>query len=242
MKILIVDDSDKNLAAAQEAAKKFEKELEFEFTTSAGEALAKLERVDAIITDLFFPPEQNEELLRAYEEYIRKTAESPMFRKVVAEYYHYDYQEAKDTLQVNLAVMREGTIRAAVERASWLWKDIKEYQEVLNNLPPAQFAYGGVLMLKAKRLRKKHVLVTDLHRHFWGNFWGNCRNHVRSVDGMIVLLPLMEAGIISIREATCDGWGSYTYIGRDRMYLNGREGGKENPEVWEEAIANCLAQ
>ena len=58
-KILVVDDNPENLVAARLAAESFP-EHEFVFTNSAKEAVAWLEGVDIVITDLFFPDENHE--------------------------------------------------------------------------------------------------------------------------------------------------------------------------------------
>lgn len=60
MKIIIVDDSAANLAAAKKASESFQ-EHEFVFVNNASDALGLISSADAIITDLFFPDENHAE-------------------------------------------------------------------------------------------------------------------------------------------------------------------------------------
>ena len=91
-----------------------------------------------------------------------------------------------------------------------------------------QLPYGGVLMLKAKKRSIRQVLTTNLHSHC-----SSFEDIGNSVDGMIMLIPLIEEGIITIHEAICDGGRSY--VGR-------RIDGKESPENWIESITKLLSQ
>ena len=256
MKILIVDDSTGNLAAAKEATKSFD-EHEFIFTNSAREAIELLATADGIVTDLFFPPEihaDGGELDLAYAVYRSKTANNPVFDTVVREYYRGDQWHAEDRLTDALALMGDGTIREVIERLIESFEHrrdhraAKEYRERLQNLPAPQFPYGGALMLRAKELGKRHCLVSNIHRHA-----GSYTNVANAVDAMVLLLPLMNEGIITVKQATDNGRGSLTYLGsseiggaieEDGEWRKQHRGacGKEHPAVWIDALNRLLAQ
>ena len=208
MKILIVDDAQKNLKAAKLAANGFP-EIEFEFLSSASQALKKIEGADRIITDLFFPPEEDEELTKEYSFFVDRISKSPKLEEVVEKYYSLRTDlDMEKSFQNTLKLMREGT----------------------------QFLYGGVLMLRAKAQGKHHVLITNLHKHAT-----YCTDLANSIDGMIVLLPLIEESIISVEQAMSDGRGSLTYVGEDELLFGGG-GSKESPRAWEKALIKLLNQ
>lgn len=236
MKLLIVDDDQKNIEAAMQAAKRFP-EHEFKFLTSPSQALREMGDADYIITDLFFPPNKEEELACEYRLYRSKVADSPAFDEVVREYYQGDWDRATTKLLDTLEVMRDGTIRGPLERLIQTLethgRDATDKRQILENLPPKQFPYGGVLMLRARALGKSCVLITDLHRHAT-----NYTDSASATNGMILLLPLMEAGIITIKNAMEDGAGSMTYVGGHDLV----EGTKENPDSWAKAIKKAIAQ
>lgn len=238
MKIIVADDSSKNLEAAKKAAKNFP-ELEFEFSSSASQALRKLRRADGIITDLFFPPEEDKKLNQEYQLYIERVINSPKFQEVIREYYDHDVQKAKDRLLDVLFVMQTGTIQRSLEQEIKYCKlqnnnkMVQENQKRLKNIPPPQFPYGGAIMLRAKAAGKCLTLITDLHRHGM-----SLENSATIIDGMILLLPLIEKGIITIEQARWDGQGSTTYLGREELVGYG----KENPESWAMAIRKALLQ
>ncbi|HWQ59559.1 MAG TPA: hypothetical protein VN420_00210 [Candidatus Fimivivens sp.] len=248
MKVIIIDDSAKNLEAAKKAAEQFP-EHEFIFKNNASEAIAALASADAVITDLFFPDENHGEgttLGDAYDEYRAKLKKDEgAYLKVLQDYYDWDFERAEWKLESAIGMATDGTSRVALEgliqSCEKRGRECDTYQKRLESLPPAQFPYGGAIMLRAHELGKKLCLVSDIHRHA-----GSYRDNVGSVDGMMLLLPLISEGIVSVREATYDGEGSLKYMGSDE--LSGAIGGspagvlKERRAVWVEAIRRILAQ
>lgn len=259
-RIIVVDDKRENLEAAKQAAKEFP-EIEFEFLTSASQGLRRLEDplVDGIITDLFFPPEQDEELLREYGSYIQKVRRSPKFPDIVKECYYDQWEKANKKVEDLVQVMKEGNSRAPLER------EIKRQEAEgfnpeplrthLANLPEErQFPYGGVLMLRAKALGKRHVLITDLHRHA-----GEFLDMEDAIDGWFLFLPLMEEEIMTLEEVDSDRGRAYIGDGElsnvysaeyerimrgksEMTYEMFRKGRKEQPAAWVLAIKKVLAQ
>ncbi len=250
MKIIIIDDSAKNLEAAKKAAEQFP-EHEFEFADRASEALGTIASFDGVITDLFFPDENHGEgtaLGDAYGEYLAKLKkDEKTYLKVLKEYYDYDFERAVWKFECAIGMATDGTSRVAVEGLIRSCEEdgdrhgLEAYRKRLENLPPAQFPYGGAIMLRAHELGKKLCLVSDIHSHA-----GNYTDNVSSVDGMMLLLPLIGEGIVSVREATYDGEGSLKYMGSDELShaIGGYPDGvlKERSEVWVEAIRRVAAQ
>lgn len=246
--VLIVDDSTENLEAAKQAAENFP-EHEFRFTNSAKEAVGAITETDAVITDLFFPDEGHAdggELDWYYSTYRSKMLDNPAFSEVVRSYYDGKQWKAEENLDNALALLEDGTIRRAVEGLVQLYdrrarldqyfkKYADEYRERLRNLPASQFPYGGALILRAKELGKRHCLVSDIHRHA-----GDYKDAPSAIDGMVLLLPLMGEGIISVEQVKYDGRESLTYLGSDEVHHTGK--GKNDPVVWTEAIRRTLAQ
>lgn len=233
MKIIIVDDTQENLDAARIASSKFP-DHQFLLVGNASEAAAELANVDGIITDLFFPQEEGYRSDSHYMAYMsRMTTESPVFKEVVDVYYDGWFRQAEEKLDDVLGLLKDGTIRVAVERLIALFErrgsqsSAQEYRELLKNLPDPQFPYGAGLMLKAKNLGKRCCLVTYLHRHA-----GGYKDAVGALDGMILLFPLIEAGILTVKQAKHDGYDSLTYLGGASIWSYG----KESPYVWAEAI------
>lgn len=232
MKVLIVDDKRENLEAAKQAAMDFP-EIEFEFLTSASQGLKRLEgpMVDGIITDLFFPPEQDEELLHEYRAYIQKVLRNPKFPDIVREFYWDDWEKANVKLEDTIQVMKEGNIRGPlareIRRREARGFNLEAERSRLANLTETeepQYPYGGILMLRAKALCKRHVLITDLHRHAGIEII----DLEDSIDGRILLLPLVEEGVINLKEI--EGGGGLTYIGSGELLQH------INPEEWEQAM------
>jgi len=249
MKIIITDDSAANLKAAKNAAERFP-EHEFVFTNNASKALDLIASADAIITDLFFPEEDHSAgtpLGDVYGKYCGKLQKDSTYLKVLREYYCGDSQRAEQKLKYAIGMAMDGTnkvaleglVRSCEERGNY--SGLEGYRERLKNLSPAQFPYGGAVMLMAHRLRKKLCLVSDIHRHA-----GSYQDNAGSVDGMLLLLPLISKGIVSVRKVTYDGEGSLKYMGSDELSsaIGGSPDGilKERPEVWVEAIRRVIAQ
>ncbi|MFZ5932575.1 MAG: hypothetical protein ACOYT7_00600 [Patescibacteria group bacterium] len=246
MRILIVEDSTENLEAAKQAAVEFP-EHEFSFTSSAKEAIVKMAEVDAVITDLFFPNEGHEdggELDMLYALYRSKMVDNPAFDEVVRSYYKGDESRANEKLADALGLLEDGTIRNAVKRLICFfegegnkeWADM--YRKKLKNLPRPQFPYGGAIVLKAKKIGKRICLVSDIHRHA-----ESYKNAADAIDGMMLLLPLIGEGIISVEQATYDGRNSLTYLGSDEIAETDKgRGEKSDAAVWAEAIRRILAQ
>jgi len=213
MKILIVDDSVGNLEAAKLAAKDFT-DHEFVFLNFAKEAMCHLVEVDAIITDLFFPNEIHNdegELSAYYTLFCSKLRDSSAFDDIVWIYYKGNRMRAEQKLQRNIAFLESGA--------------------------NSQFPYGGSIMLRAKELGKRYCLVSDIHRHVMDS---DCVSAPDGIDGMIILLPLIEENIVSAKQVMQDGKDSLTYFGNEQLYDYGR--GKGDPAIWIEAIRRILAQ
>lgn len=250
MKILVVEDKSENLEAAKRAVLQFS-EVEFEFLTSASQALGKIGKVDGIITDLFFPQEYDEKLNQEYQFYIERfTNSSTIFQVVVDEFYGNDISQATERLQEVVQMMREGNIQLSLQRViervkSYGYKDeeflvaTESVRKALEaSLSNPLFPYGAVLMLLAKAAGISHVLITDLHRHA-----NRYQTHSDSIDGMILLLPLIEEGVMTVQQAIVDGDGSTTYVGKHGLVCEEPfTSGKENPKSWVRAIRKVLAQ
>lgn len=248
MRILIVDDTKENLEAAKQASVNFP-EHEFLFTNSAEEASVKIAEIDAIITDLFFPDEnhanyewERDGFVMSYNSFCERLGEAestPVFEEVVQKYYYNNHVEAEKKHFAALDLVYEGTICQAlkdlIQAIERQGQDASELRERLNNLPAPQFPYGAALMLHAKKLGKNHCLVSNVHRHA-----GSHENAPSAIDGMVLLLPLMEASIISVEQAMYDGKDSLTYLGGDEIYRFGK--GKDDPTVWAEAIRRTIQQ
>lgn len=266
-KFLIVDDTTENLDAAKEAAKQFP-EHEFVFTNSATEALQQLPEVDGIITDLFFPSEGHQEsghpLNGPYSHFQEEAAGArhhAVFDQAVAcNNYGGDKLEAENDHRAMLDLINEGTIRGALElviQKVQHWPPgmerrqqelIQEYTEKLHNLPELRFPYGAVLMLVADDMGKRHVLVTDIHRHAGGGE----EPAANSSAGIVLLLPLAMRGIVTVEELLWDGKNSRTYMASDLIgTMNLKEDEypgrgwkpvtKKNPVCWVEAIRRITA-
>ncbi len=260
VKLIIVDDTAANLDAAKEAATKFP-EHEFVFTSSAHEALGLLPHADGVITDLFFPSEDGAGTNEQYTRYVAMMGEAeslPTFGEVVRDYYEGKRFEAKKRLNFARSFLSDGTIREALEELVATLKgwgnDVSHYVKQLENLPAPQLPYGTAIMLAAKQFGKKSVLVTDMHRHA-----GGYSTPSNSFDAMVLLLPLMAEGILTIKDVTWDGaipqydenhsythsLGSKFYIASDRIRkLVGRDSdlSKNSPVVWTEAIQMAIDQ
>jgi hypothetical protein len=126
-------------------------------------------------------------------------------------------------------MMQTGTIRHIVEKLLEQAKeddDIRKYKERLEKLPAPEFPYGGVIMLKAKTLGKKCVLITNLHRHST-----SFTDAATSVDGFMLLLPLIEAGIVTAEQVS---------LGEADCYMSDAK--KEDPNCYRIAISRLLKQ
>lgn len=246
MNILIVDDTAENLEAAKQAAANFT-EHKFRFMNSAKEAAAAISEVDAIITDLFFPDEGHEDdgvLAALYLDYRCGVSYGQAFDQVEKEYYGGNQRQANWKLNDVLGLLEDGTMQKAIENLVEFFEgrgylrdqeSAKKHRARLQSLPTPQFPYGGALMLCAKELGKRHCLVSDIHRHA-----GSYEDVSDAIDGMILLLPLIEKGVVSVKQATADGKGSLTYLGSDEIRQAGKR--KSDPAVWAEAIRRTLKQ
>jgi hypothetical protein len=251
MRIVIVDDSAANVAAAKKAAEGFAGEHQFTFVSRASEAVEAIASADGIITDLFFPDENRGEgtaLGDAYGEYLAKLKKDETYLRVLKEYYDYDFERAEWKFECAIGMATDGTNRVAIEglirsceKKGDKHGDLETYQKQLESLPPAQFPYGGAIMLRAHELGKRLCLVSDIHSHAW-----SYRDNASSVDGMMLLLPLISEGIVSVQEAKYDGKDCLRYVGDGELEraIGGSPGGvlKERPEVWAEAIRRIAAQ
>ncbi len=224
-------------------------EHEFVFTNSAKEAVDLLAEADAVITDLFFPDEGHKEGGALSSSYARFC--SGMTDDCIAftglwydreSYYGWgNKQKAVEKLSDVQGLVADGTVRRPVERLIEYFegkgnqKSADEYREVLKNLPAPQFPYGGALMLHAKELGKFHCLVSDIHSHA-----GNFKSASSAIDGMMILLPLIEAEIIFDYEAKFDGNDCLTYLGSNEINRFGK--GKSDPAAWAEAILRVIIQ
>lgn len=267
MKILIVDDTVENLEAAKEAAKTFP-EHKFRFMNLAKEAIETLNSVDAIITDLFFPDEGHKEdfvdeegLGMLYNDYYKSMVANPIFNDIVRSYYRGNRQRADNNHLNALELVSTGSIQYAIEGLISFYQKQKEkgdkyevrdaieqinrYNNLLQNLPAPEFPYGAAIMLKAKKHGKRHCLVSNIHCHT-----GGFKDAASAMDGMLILMPLMEIGVLSIEQARDDGRNSLIYIGESEIHNIYRslsikcdyDKPKTNPVIWEEAIRRVLAQ
>ncbi|NTW30216.1 MAG: response regulator [Candidatus Moranbacteria bacterium] len=248
MKVIIIDDSAKNLEAAKKVAEQFP-EHEFVCMNNASDAIAALDSADAVITDLFFPGENHGEgtaLGDAYGEYRAKLKKDEgAYLKVLQDYYDWDFERAEQKLECAISMATDGTSRVALEgliqSCEKRGRECDAYRKRLENLPSAQFPYGGAVMLRAHELGKKSCLISDIHSHA-----GSYRDNVSSVDGMMLFLPLISEGIVSVQEAKYDGKECLKYVGEGELSraIGGYPGGvlKERPEVWAEAIRRIAAQ
>lgn len=222
MKILIVEDNKENMKAAEEAVKKF-KLHDFEFSLFAKTAFKKIEEVEGVITDLFF----KEEKIADYDKFVsvvEKARNTKTIRNMLEEKYYNNKSYCGE-------VLNDGDYRiakkidAAFDKAIMLLK---------NGTHREEFALGGCLMIKAKQLEIKSCLVSTIHHH-------SCNMGEESAfgDGVIILIPLIEAGIITVDDATGDGYLSNNYIGGDTVCSLGK---KNNPKTWEKAIERLIKQ
>ena len=150
------------------------------------------------------------------------------FDAVVTKYYREkgrDRRWAEDRLMDALDVIRDGNVRGT--------------------LSAPEFPYGAAIMLTAKETEKLHVLVSDIHSHH-GNLTspGSASD---AIDAMVLLLPLIAKGIITIGNAHFDGgdyYGKYcqTYLGSDRIrkLAGDVKPGKTSSVPWTEAIRLLL--
>lgn len=231
MKILVVDDRTEFLDVARAVAAKFP-EVQFGFTTSAADALKRIAEYDGVVTDMFFPSEEDPALNFAYRRYMRQTADSPAFFEVIDVFYGTfgGIEKAEQKLRDCLELMRTGTIRDILEKQIGIAKqkgyDYAEEEKCLENLPAPEFPYGGVIMLKAKALGKKCILITNLHHHAT-----SYDSAATAIDGFMLLLPLIEEGIVTAEEVSF-GFGD-SYISNAK---------KEKPEDFRKAIKLLLKQ
>ena len=220
--ILIADDTTANLNAAKEAALQFP-QYEFSFTSSAKEAIEMIVASDAVITDLFFEEEVAGSIAESYGDYIAAVQESPMFTAVVKRFYNGNIPEAKGKLEQVLGLLSEGKPSIAMEELAAMFDKQNNPASAagvrgrLLALVP-QFPFGGALMLKANSLKKPHCLVSNIHRHA-----GITRDAASSTDAMILLMPLMEAGVATVEQVLFDGKDCLTYIGEDEIRKCGGE-------------------
>lgn len=248
----MIEDKKENLEAAKQAASNFP-QIEFEFLASASQAMRRLQEpdVDGIATGLFFPPEEKEELNTLYRSYLKRTFnssgfKSSIFREVMEKHYRNRWWEAIEKITEAFWTATEGSDQVVIER--WIVEmgashDPRIHEEIipilrymLENLPAPEFPYGAPLMLRAETMEKKCVLITELH--YCNNRIGGPQSRLAdAVDGMILLLPLMEEGVLTVPQAMEDGKGSLTYIGRGELVNS-----KEEPESWKKAIEKILSQ
>lgn len=227
MKILIAEDTEKNLAAAKEATKNFGEKFEFTFEPSAEKAFDLIPEHDIVISDLFFETKKamtGSKLAKAYSDYTAMISQaSPVYEQVLSEYYGGDVSRAEQQLQDVSMLINQGLIR-----------DVKSGSYV----QPKQLEtpYGGAIVLEAYSAGKPVCLVTNVHRHA-----GSYSSSASSIDGMILLMPLIEKEVITMDQAIYDGRGSTTYLGQDLLWklsdrVENRPMEKACPKVWLEAI------
>lgn len=220
MKILVVEDNEKNVIAAKEAAAQFSNH-EFQFVANAEDALTNLDWADGVITDCFLPKASvnHGELWWGLRKAVwgidaPALSNSDSYRELCK--YVGELQMAKQATEtlglVGEALMREG-------------KSV---------LP-----YGLVIMTNAHRAGKKTVMITDLHRH--------ATNHgeAKEYSGYVLLPCLADEGILTVEDIKrSDGphfVGSHV-VGRYCYRCEGLQSGKEKKEPWTEAIKRLLSQ
>ncbi len=262
MRILIADDTLANLEAAKEAVKGFS-EHEFVFTSSASDALSLIESVDAVITDLIFPAEEcSAELTHAYAKYVRRMKVdkySLLGKKLIFGYYRGDVKMYERKLKETIEFVKNGNVCAAVENVRDLYTDEPEkfarFTHLIGQLSlRKEFPYGGAIMLQAKLAKKRFCLVTSVHSH--SCFGADEMTDISvALNGVLLMLPLIKAKVMSFHEATRDGRTEEypsddlseihrnTYMGESLINdCGGEDEGKASPSVWAEAIRKVLAQ
>ena len=201
LKILVVDDTQENINAAQIASKNFPQH-EFVFMTSAEKAFDQIDDFDAIITDLFFPESPSGRMTKLYQEMQSVFSEDNKSWKRLAEVETFLFREITpgERLEKNLSYVRDGSKHG--------------------------FPLGLPIMIQANQQYKKTCLVSSI---------GGGHNNHGGVDGVIILLPLVDRGILSVRTQR----NMCTYNG-----INFADTGtaKNEPEIWEKAIHCILAQ
>lgn len=232
MKILIVDDDQKNLEAAKEAAKSWAHE--FEFINSAKKAEKIMASYDALITDFFFPVEKNFGL-----SYSIPSIDSPITQKVIGEYYSFHREEAELAYESVSDFLKTGSLESTITRLLHLphlanISEIEKESYLRAAKHPPQFPYGGALMLRARQLKKAMCLVSDIHRHA-----GAFLSPTTALDGIILLIPLIAAEILTIEQAREDGEGSKVFMGWTELKKFGNN--KKSPAVWIEAIKRVVS-
>jgi len=276
MRIIIADDTNANLEAAKQGLKEMN-EHEFFFTSSAVEALEKLPEYDAIVTDLFFPEEHlgSKTLENIYLRLVQLTdipEDDALLQEVCTKYFKGDLEETLKKLRDSIEFMKEGTCKGLLLRSietsrqknqraeeriargeklnSWDMPSnewIERCEESIENLPSPMFPYGAAILLEASNLRKKHVLVTDLHSHA-GRMDGMPS---RTLYGVTLLLALVRRGIVTVQDLIHDGADTNVYIGSNVLsHVKANSGwkskeygdSKQNPAVWVKAVDMVNAQ
>lgn len=124
------------------------------------------------------------------------------------------------------------SVKRLIEVEDFLIKDVSLSDRLARNLSYVRdgskhgFPLGLAIMIKAQDVYKKECLISSL---------GDSHNNHGGVDAVIILLPLVNRGILSVktRGNICKYEGA-TFKGFD---LN-----KEEPETWEKAIYCILTQ
>lgn len=237
MRILIVDDNAENLDAAKQAAAGCS-EHEFQFVSSAKQALDLFTDSDGIITDLFFPDEGHKDgslLDKRFSAYRRSFQFNDDVEKVYRRYYQGQGRigdERGDRAVGDLLSLCEdgGYILILRKDPSLYFQSLEDKSRLL------EFPYGAAIVLESRAQGKRVCLVSDIHHHA-GSI---TRGIAKYVDGMLLLSPLVAAGIISYENARRDGEEGNTYLGSDGIWQAGK--GKTDPAVWAEAIKRVLSQ
>lgn len=143
-------------------------------------------------------------------------------------------EEMMETYEKMQAVYSEEnrSVKYLAEIEKFLFKDISLRERLEKNLSYVRdgskhgFPLGLSIMIKANQQYKKTCLISSI---------GGDHNNHGGVDGVIILLPLVDRGILSVRTQ----WGTCSYGG-----INFADTGtaKNEPEIWEKAIHCILAQ
>ena len=126
------------------------------------------------------------------------------------------------------------SVKHLAEVKKFLFEDISLSERLERNLSYIKngskhgFPLGLSIMIEARNKYKKLCLISSL---------GDGHNNQGGVDAVIILLPLVSQGILSVTTF----WGNdCNYEGL--TFVNAAMSSKDTPDIWEKAIHRILAQ
>lgn len=251
-KILVIEEKKKNLRACQEVIG--DRGI---YIQKAGEALDIMDKCDGVITNLFFEGEDEKmkSLYSSYISYIKNLGNDRKWYNSIQKFqqpylyslfsmpsYHDDLKEPlKRTLEhLKLCKIKKENLEKHIKEFDPYFESeieyIKKLKRLLKNLPKIKpkFAYGGPIMIEAKKRGKPSVLVTSASRFEPKKLY---KSFTTSVKLEIVLFPLIEEAIIEIKDGSLDryrkaydGWG-YISDANSKCWLE-----KDQRNVWRMAL------